>query len=247
MENALLIGLSRQMSLAREMDVLANNMANVNTTGFKARSTRFAEFISPTARAESFENRDKRVSFVIDRGTPIDLSAGAIERTGNPLDAAIKGEGYFVVQTSAGPRFTRDGAFEVNAKGEMVTQRGHRVLGENGPIVFSPGETGLRIAEDGNVLTDQGQRGKLRLVNFTSPRRLRNEGDNLLSAFETPKPAGPTTKIETAALERSNVRPVVEMTRLIEVQRAYQSIAGIIGRTDEIRRNAIQKLADVQS
>jgi flagellar basal-body rod protein FlgF len=113
--------------------------------------------------------------------------------------------------------------------------------------VFSPGETGLRIAEDGNVLTDQGQRGKLRLVNFTSPRRLRNEGDNLLSAFETPKPAGPTTKIETAALERSNVRPVVEMTRLIEVQRAYQSIAGIIGRTDEIRRNAIQKLADVQS
>lgn len=247
MENALLVGLSRQVALARELDVIANNMANVNTTGFKARSARFAEHVARVARAETFPNGDKRVSYVIDRGTPIDLSSGLVERTGNPLDAAIKGDGYFVIQTAAGPRYTREGAFEVNARGEMVNQRGQRVLGENGPIVFAPGEAGVRIAEDGSVFTNAGQSGKLRIVNFANPRALRNEGDNLFSSAEAPRPAGPLAKVEPNSLERSNVKAVVEMTRLVEVQRAYTSIAGMIGRIDELRRTAIQRLADVQS
>ena len=99
MENALLIGLSRQVALGRELDVIANNMANVTTNGFKARSSRFREYLMPVASAESFPRPDRRLSYVIDAGTPLDIRSGAIEHTGNPLDVAIKGDAFLAVQT----------------------------------------------------------------------------------------------------------------------------------------------------
>ncbi len=248
MENALLIGLSRQMALRREMDVIANNVANINTNGFKNRSVRFAEHLAPAAKAETFMGRDKRVSYVVDQGTPIDLSAGLMERTGNPLDVAVRGDAFLTVQGPNGQtRFTRDGGFEINSRGQLVTQAGLRVIGENGPIEISTNETGIRIAEDGSVLTDQGNRGKLRLARFANPGQLRNEGGNLFSSTAQPQPAGPQARVETGMLERSNVKPVLEMSRMVEVQRAYSTISGIVSRTDELRRDAIRRLADVQS
>src|ERR671933_491462 len=99
MENALLVGLSRQVALARELDVVANNIANMNTTGFKADGSIFEEFLSPTAQAASPIFADRKISFVQDRGTWTDMSMGAIERTGNPLDVAIDGKGFLVVNT----------------------------------------------------------------------------------------------------------------------------------------------------
>ena len=246
MENALLVGLSRQMALRRELDVIANNMANVSTTGFKARSSRFSEFLMPVASAETFQRADRKLSYVIDQGTPVDLSGGMIEHTGNPLDAAIKGEGYFVVQTPAGDRYTRAGSFEINARGELVTQQGQRVTGENGPVVITPGETNVRFAADGTVSTDQGQRGKLRLVKFANAQSLKSEGDNLFSSTTAAQPVGQTGRIEPGALERSNVKPILEMTRLLDVQRAYTTIAGLMSKTDELRRTAISRLADQQ-
>jgi flagellar basal-body rod protein FlgF len=248
MENAILVGLSRQMALRREMDVIANNVANISTNGFKARNQRFSEFLAPVARAETFPNLDKRVSYVIDQGTPVDLTGGMIERTGNPLDAAIRGDSFFTVQTQGGqPRFTRDGAFEINSRGQLVTQGGLRVVGENGPIEISTNETNPRITEDGTILTDQGNRGRLRLARFAAPQTLRHEGSNLFSSPTPAQPAGPQARVETGALERSNVKPVVEMSRMIEVQRAYSSITGIVARADELRRDAIRRLSDVQS
>jgi flagellar basal-body rod protein FlgF len=245
MENMLLIGLSRQIALGRELDVIANNVANSATNGFKARSTRFSEYLGPVARADTFAPNDRKVSFVMDKGTPLDLSGGAIERTNNPLDAAIKGDAFFEIQTAAGPRYTRDGAFEINARGELVNQAGNIVNGQNGPIRFAPGESNIRIAEDGSVFSDQGQRGKLKLTSFANPRALRNEGANIFSSG-TPGTAAPATvQIASGSLERSNVRPVLEMSRLVEVQRAYTSMAGLISRTDELRRTAIQRLAEV--
>lgn len=248
MENAFLVGLSRQMALRREMDVIANNVANINTNGFKTRSVRFAEHLQPSAKAETFPNQDKKVSFVVDRGTPIDLSAGMMERTGSPLDVAIRGDGYFTVQTPTGQtRFTRDGGFDINARGQLVTQGGLRVVGENGPIEISTNETNVRIAEDGTVFTDQGNRGKLRLARFANPRVLANEGGNLFSTTAAPQPAGPQVRVETGMIERSNVKPVLEMSRLVEVQRAYSSVTGMMSRIDEMRRDAIKRLSDVQS
>jgi flagellar basal-body rod protein FlgF len=248
MENALLVGLSRQMALRREMDVIANNVANINTNGFKTRSTRFAEHVQAPAKAETFPNPDKKVSFVVDRGTPIDLSAGMMERTGNPLDVAVRGDAYFTVQGANGQnRFTRDGAFEINGRGQLVTQGGLRVMGEGGPIEISTSESNPRISEDGTLFTDQGNRGKLRLARFANPRDLRNEGGNLFSSVGPAQPAGPQIRVESGVVERSNVKPVLEMSRLVEVQRAYSSITSMMGRTDELRRDAIRRLADVQS
>ncbi|WP_375459918.1 flagellar basal-body rod protein FlgF [uncultured Enterovirga sp.] len=244
MENALLVGLSRQMALGRELDVIANNMANVTTNGFKARSARFQDHLMAKASADAFSRPDRRLDFVIDAGTPLDTSSGAIETTGNPLDAAIKGDSFFVVQTQAGERYTRAGAFQVDATGQLVTNDGNSVLGDAGPITFAPQETGAAIGPDGTVTTTQGPRGKLRLVRFDDVRALRNEGANVFSSASAPQPAGIAGRLEPGAVERSNVRPVLEMTRLMEVNRAYSSVASMIGRMDELKRSAMSRLAD---
>jgi flagellar basal-body rod protein FlgF len=246
-ENALLVGLSRQMALVRELDVIANNIANVGTNGFKARSSRFAEYISPSARADTFPTGDRRLSYVIDKGTPIDLSMGTLERTGNPLDIALDAGNYLAVQTPQGERYTRAGALGINARGQLVTQSGHPVLGEGGPIVFGESESNPRIAPDGTVSSDQGQRGRIRQVRFADPASLRSEGENVFSAAAPGQPAGPQARLETGAFERSNVKAVVEMTRLVEVQRAYQNVSSLLARTDELRAKAITRLADQQS
>ena len=245
MENAILVGLSRQVALVRELGIIANNMANVSTNGFKARSIRFEEFLSPKARAETFQGADQRLSYVIDKGAPLDLTPGSIEQTGNPLDAAIKGEGFFVVRTPAGERYTRNGNFQINQRGELVTGDGHVVQGESGPITVSPTETGLQFSPEGTLSSTEGQRGKLRIVRFADPQVLRNEGANLFSAPAPGQPVGPQARIEVGAIERSNVQPVIEMTKMIEVQRSYTSIATMLQRADELRRTAIQRLADV--
>src|SRR6516165_6717011 len=132
MENTFLIGLSRQMVLERNLEVVANNIANVNTTGYKADANLFTEYLGPVARDDRFPRPDRRVSFVIDRATWRDDSHGLLEPTGNPLDLAISGNAYFAVQTPRGERYTRNGGFQINAAGELITTEGYRVLGENG-------------------------------------------------------------------------------------------------------------------
>lgn len=245
MENALLVGLSRQVALGRELDVIANNLANVSTTGFKARNSRFAEHLMPKARGDAFQAPDQRVAFVIDRGTALDLASGPIEQTGNPLDVAIKGDSYFVVQTPAGERFTKGGAFQISSAGQLVTNDGHTVLGDGGPFQFGPTESNIAIGGDGTVTSSQGQRGKIRLVRFDDQQALSNEGGNVYSSRAAAQPAGLLGRLEPGAVERSNVRAVVEMTRLMEVNRAYSSIANMISRMDETKRSTMAKLADV--
>ncbi|MET0607043.1 MAG: flagellar basal-body rod protein FlgF [Beijerinckiaceae bacterium] len=244
MENALLIGLSRQLSLAREADVIANNVANVTTNGFKARSHSFEEYLAPMARADAFPRGAQEVSYVLDRGIGLNIAQGAIEMTGNPLDVAIRGEGFFVVRTPAGERYTRDRAFALNASGELVTGSGARVLGENGPIAFSSQESKIEVGADGTITTSEVVRGRLRLVRFSNPQAMTSEGDNLFGSSQPALALGKDGKVESGAIERSNVRPVVEMTRLIEVSRAYQNVSSMIQRADELRRTAIQKLAE---
>jgi len=170
MQNALLVGLSRQVALAREMDVIANNLANMNTSGFKADGAVFEEYVSPTARATNFPAADSRISFVHDRATWMDLSQGPLERTGNPLDVAVSGKGYLVVQTPRGERYTRNGALQINNSGELVTAEGFQVVGESGPITFQPKDRNITISQDGTISVRDGnnaqtesQRGQLRL------------------------------------------------------------------------------------
>lgn len=244
MQNAMLVGLSRQVALGRELDVIANNIANVTTNGFKARNARFSEYLNPRATVDAFPRPDRRVSYVIDSGTPLDLAQGPIETTGNPLDVAVRGDAFLAVQTPAGERYTRNGALQVNAQGQLVTSDGYAVLGDSGPIAFSPQESGANIGADGTVSTDQGQRGKIRLVAFANPQALKNEGANLFSSRTLPTAAGANAQLASGAIERSNVRPVVEMSRLIDVNRTYTAVAGMIQRLDEMRGAAIKSLAD---
>lgn len=251
MENALLIGLSRQVALARELDVIANNVANISTAGFKARNARFAEYLMPVARAEAFPQADRRLSYVIDKGTALDTSQGMIERTGNPLDTAIRGDGFFVVQTPRGERYTRDGSFSLAANGTLVNADGYPVMGDGGPLTFNPQESDLQIAADGTITTtqnnQQNQHGKLRVVAFADNQNLQNEGNNLFAAGPGQRAQASTAaaKIEAGAIERSNVKPVLEMSRLVEVSRNYTTIANLISKGDDLRKTAISRLADV--
>lgn len=245
MQNALLVGVSSQVALQRELDVIANNMANISTNGFKGRNTRFQEYLMPVASAESFKKPDRRVSYVIDQGTALDLAQGSIEQTGNPLHVAVRGEAFLVVRTPNGDRYTRNGAFETDARGTLVTSDGYPVQGDGGPIQINPQETGIAIGPDGTVSTNLGIRGRVRLVTFANPQALANEGANLYASTAPPQAAGLAGRVEAGALERSNVKPVLEMTRLMDVNRTYTMVSGVISRLDDLRGTAIRRLADV--
>jgi flagellar basal-body rod protein FlgF len=253
MQNALLIGLSRQVALERELDVIANNIANINTAGFKTDGAVFEEFISPTARADNFLAADRRVSFVQDRATWIDLSQGPLERTGNSLDVAIDGRGFLVVQTPRGERYTRNGALKINNTGQLVTSEGFQVLGEAGPITFQPKDREITISADGTISVREGnnatidsQRGQLRVVSFAQPGRMQKEGSSTLKAPNGVTPqSDKTSRVLQGTVEKSNVRSVMEMTRMIEVTRTYTQIAALLSQQADLQRTAIEKLADV--
>ena len=134
MENAQLIALSRQVALQRQMDVVANNMANLNTTGFKGESLQFEDYLMPVDAGVDFGWGDELLHYTQDWGTTHDLTPGAIAQTGNPLDVALQGEGYLTILTPAGERYTRNGALTLNNAGELVTQDGYQVAGDGGPI-----------------------------------------------------------------------------------------------------------------
>ncbi len=255
MENTLLVGLSRQVALGRQLDVIANNVANVNTTGYKADGPLFEEYLAPTARENQFRSADRAVRFVQDRGIWHDMGSGAIQQTGNPLDIAIAGEGFLVAQApgGGGERYTRNGALQISANGQLVTNEGMPVMGENGPIQFQPGDRNVMISKDGRVSVNEGAsdrteslRGKLRLVRFARPQDLVKEGS---STFRAPGGlnAEPVAQpsIQQAAIEKSNVNAVAEMTRLIEITRTYTQVASLLQQQSDMRRSAIQQLAEV--
>jgi flagellar basal-body rod protein FlgF len=251
MENTLLIGLSRQTTLERQLDVVANNIANVNTAGFKADNSLFEEYLMPGAHEDNFKAGDRRLSYVQDRGTYRDMSQGATEQTKNPLDVAISGNGFMVVQTAAGERYTRDGGFQLNNQGQLVTASGDPVLGNAGPILFQPTDHDINISPDGTITVVEGNgradslRGKLRLVSFTDAQRLLKEGSNLYSAGAGDAQADTKSQVQQGFIEKSNVNGVAEMSRMIEVTRAYTQMSTLLQQESDLHKSAIEKLADV--
>ncbi len=253
MPNNLLIALSWQTALRRELDVVSNNVANLNTTGYKSDNSAFSEYLMPGARAEQFASPDQRLSFVQDRATWHDFRQGPIQQTGSPFDVAIDGEGFLVVQTPRGERYTRNGALQLNNNGELVTSAGDRVLGEGGPIILQPTDRDIVVTPDGTIRVREGlslnsdsTRGKLQIVNFANPQSLQKDGTSMFAA-----PAGiqsqpdQNSRIVQGAIEKSNVRAVVEMARMIQVTRNYTEVANMIQQQSDLRRTAIQQLAEV--
>jgi flagellar basal-body rod protein FlgF len=252
MENSLLVGLSRQMTLERELDVVANNVANVNTNGFKAERTLFEEYLNSGAHEDNFQTPDRRVSYVQDRGTFHDLAQGAPQLTSNPLDVAIDGGGFLAVQTQGGERYTRDGNLHLNSQGQLVTASGDPLLGGSGPIVFQPTDHDINIAADGTVTVLEGLsrtdsiRGKLRVVSFADAQKLLKQGDNLFAAGQGAAAVpDPKSTVRQGYVEKSNVNAVVEMSRMVEIMRSYQQVANLLQQQSDLHKNAIDKLAEV--
>lgn len=256
MPNAALIGLSSQMALRRELDSIANNIANVNTTGFKADRVVFQEHLAPIARENRFSGSSRGVSFVEDAGSWRNYGQGPVVQTGNPLDVAIDGDAFLVVQTADGERYTRAGSLQINAQGQLVTLDGSVVVGDRGPVTFQPLDRDIVITPDGRITTMQGneklndsQRGRLRLVSFTNPQLLLKEGTNTYSAPAGAglQPAPASVKVIQGSLEKSNVSTVVEMTRMIDVTRTYTAVANLLSQHNDMRKSAIERLAEVPS
>jgi len=251
MTNTLLVGLSRQVTLERQMDVVSNNVANVNTSGFKADRSLFEEYLTSGAHEDNFASGDRRVSYVQDRGTFKDFSQGPTEQTKNPLDVAIEGNGFLTVQTPAGERYTKDGGLQINSQGQLVNASGLQVQGTSGPIVFQPTDHDITIAADGNITVLEGVgrtssvRGKLKLVSFADAQKLTKEGSNLYAAGTAAATPDAKSTVRQGFIEKSNVNSVAEMSRMIEVTRAYQSISAMLQQQGDLRKTSLDKLADV--
>ena len=247
MQTANLVLLSTQYALQKAMDVVANNIANASTTGFKREDIAFSTYVS---RPES----GQKLSFVLPRATFRDSSSGPITPTHNPLDLAIQGQGYFQVQGADGkPRFTRNGSFQLDSQGRVVTHDGLPVLSSSGqPITVPDSATIINISGDGFITAKTGngtslsELGKIGVVKFDNDQKLQSEGAGL---YASPDPSRPAlnSSIVQASLEESNVQPVVEMSQMIKIMRSYEQASGLISKEDNRRTEALMKLSKTTS
>ncbi len=234
------------MVLRRKMDVIANNLANVNTAGYKADNLLFEEYIMPTARMNDFRSMDKKLSYVIDDTIIHKFAPGNIRETGNPVNMAFNDDSsWFVIQSPNGERYTRNGEFDINAEGQLVTTEGYPVLGQDGPIVFTNEDTNINISRDGIINTERGDIAQVRVVTFEDQRAMIKEG---FSLFKHNNPqAVENPDIMSGMVESSNVKGVVEISRMIEVTRAYASLAKAQKSTSDLRESAIEKLGKLSA
>lgn len=243
MDNAMYVALSRQMVLKRELDIVANNIANVDTTGFKVEGTMVKT--DPSTGA-SMVDGPPSLKFVIDDGVTRDFSQGALHQTDGPLDLGIEGQGFFKVQTAAGERYTRDGRFTLSPEGKLTTQAGDPVQGESGEIVVNPELGPVTIATDGTVSQGVNKVGKIEVVTFDDMSGLSKTGDNLFRNTSNLQPQPSTAaRVHQGMLESSNVNSILQVTRLIEISRAYESMARTIENSAELSRRSVERLGRV--
>lgn len=246
MENAPLISLSRQIALRKQMDVVANNLANMNTIGFKAEKVLFEDYVMPVASDQTFPIGNRDVHYTQDWATMHDLKPGAYKQTGDTFDLALDGPGFLTVQTANGLAYTRNGALHLDPSGTLVTVDGDPVMTGVGPITFAPNETDIRIGENGAILSSAGNKGQLAIAEFNNPQTLTHLGSSLYQATAAdPGQTATETRVHQGMVEQSNVSGVGETAEMIRINRAYQLVSQIIQRQDELRRTAIRRLGDI--
>jgi flagellar basal-body rod protein FlgF len=235
METPLIVALSRQISVLDQMDVIANNIANMSTGAYKAERVMFKDYVARTQSGEP-------VVFPQQSGIHRIYNPGPIERTSNPLDVALRGDGYLVVQSPNGPRYTRNGHLSLDAQGQIVGPQGYPVLDSGDrPFVIDTEVKNISIGKDGSVSADDRQLGKLKMVTFDNPQALKRQGATL---FKTDAPAKPSTETEVLQghVEGSNIEPILEVTRFMNASGFYQSSKKIIDEEHDRQRRAIQQL-----
>lgn len=237
MENGILVALSRQDTLQRQLAVIAHNIANVDTPGFKRSDMLFADTPLPAAVPS---RRGEPAIFVRDVATIADRRQGTLVATENALDLAIRGDGYFIVETGNGRRLTRDGHFRLDETGQLVSTEGHAVLGEGDrPLVFTRADTRITIARDGTISSDLGTIGRVRVVQPVAGPAPPLGGTLVDGSAAVEDVAAPT--VEQGMLERSNVEPILELEQMILVHRAYEQTRHFLEREDD----RIRKVIDV--
>ena len=210
------ITLSRQAGLLGEMQTIANNIANLSTTGFRREGVVFSEYVKAT------EGAGGSISMAAARGRHVDMTQGSLQPTGGTLDVAIEGEGYFLVDTTRGERLTRAGHFSTDAEGNLSTPDGHRVLDEGGAPIFLPTDArNVAIAADGTISIEGLPQSRLGVVIPAEDSELTRE-TGALFASSTGFDSLDDPKLVQGFVEQSNVNPILEITRMIEVQRAYE-------------------------
>ncbi|MCA6325611.1 flagellar basal-body rod protein FlgF [Phenylobacterium sp.] len=245
MDNALYVGLSRQMTLRRHLDIVANNIANADTAGFKTEQPLIRT--EPKAPARSADGPNP-IKFVLDSGLARDFSQGALRTTSAAFDLAIDGPGFFRIQTPGGQRFTRDGHFRLDETGRIVTQSGQPVLDPGGAeVIIDPRNGPVEIARDGSISQGIEQVGRVDVVTFDSLSVLEKVGDNQFrnTSNAQPQPA-PGSLVRQGMLEASNVNPILQVTDLIEVTRAYESLNRMMENTQDLSRRAVERLGRVE-
>ena len=245
MDNALYVGLSRQMTLRRELDIVANNIANANTAGFKVEQLMVRTEPAKPARTAGGANP---VKFVLDDGVARDFGQGALNQTGGDFDLAIEGQGFFKVNAPSGERYTRDGRFTMNSEGKLVTQNGAPVLDDGGgEILMDPLKGAVTVARDGTVSQGAERIAKIGVVRMADQASLRKDGDNLYRNISNDTPQQATDAVvHQGMLEASNVQSIRQITKLIEVNRAYESVAKMMNDTSDLSRTAVERLGKVQ-
>ncbi len=237
MENAQYIGLSRQMTLRTGMNLIANNIANANTSGYRAQSPLFSEYVSDPKGA--FDP----ISLAYDHGQYDVTKPGPLQLTGNELDVAVVGPGFIGIKTpDGGNQFTRAGNFSLNSRNEIVTPSGYNVADAGGAVISIPeGTKEISIDRLGRVSTQDGQVAQIMVREFDNPQTLEPQGNGLYKTDEVGNVAQETAVLQ-GQLEASNVEPIIEMTRMIDVSREYQSLQRFLQTDHDRQRTAIQRL-----
>lgn len=234
--------ISRLALQERSTQALAHNLANADTPGFRAMRPVFGQVMVGVRGAGGLPG-DSSMSFPQDRATWRDMSQGSLQTTGNKLDVAIDGEGFFVVETPKGERYTRAGRFSIGANGRLVDQEGNAVLdSRNRPIAFSAQDTQIEITKTGVVQSENGPIATLQLARFQNPQNLMAEGNRLFDAKnEAPIPVD-NPKVVQGALEGSNISPVLELTRMTAEMREFQYASMFTEREGERISNAVERM-----
>lgn len=233
MDNAIYTTLTRQSGLMREMQVVANNIANAATTGFRQEGLVFSEHVKQVEGGPS-------LSMASASARHTSMAQGGLTQTGGLLDLAIEGEGFFLIETPQGERLTRSGHFSTSAAGELVTADGHRVLDAGGaPVFLPPDATGLAFSSDGTLSASGVPLAQIGIVRPVDPTTMTREGGVLFKADAGVEPAE-NSRVFQGFLEASNVDPISQIARMIEVQRAYEMGQSLMEREDERIRAAIK-------
>lgn len=239
MENSIYLGLSRQMVLMNNMDIVSNNLANMNTSGFRGQNPVFEEYISDPRYG------DDPLSFVYDYGQYQMTDPGSMQQTNNPLNVALTGSGFMAVEMPNGETgYTRDGNFAKRADGTLVNASNYPILGQGGPIVIPSDSKKISIDEKGIISNEGGPIGQLQVTEFDNVQELNPVGNNLYTSEGGNRPAEETV-VNQGFLEGSNVQSITEMNRMIKILREFQSTQKLLEGEHERLRGAIQSLTQV--